>query len=58
MIVKRIEDFFNKIGLKFNKSRPDRLILTEMGHSGIESLHSKTVVKFEKIFAKINKMLS
>ena len=58
MIVKRIEDFFNKNGLEFNKSRPDRLILTELGCSGIESLHSETIARFEKIFAKVNKMLN
>lgn len=55
MIVKRLECFFknNDLG-DFNKNRPDRAILTELGKTNINELPEDLVKKFEKLFTKLN----
>lgn len=58
MIVNRITEFFksNDLG-KFNKSRPDKEILNELGRADIGDLPAELVGRLETMFGKINKML-
>ena len=56
LIVKKLECFFKENGLgSFNKGRPARAILTELGRASIDMLPKETIKNFEMLFDKLNK---
>ena len=52
-IVKRMEDAFKALGLAFQKTRPARLFMTQMGHEPEKVLPSVSRGRFEQIFQVI-----
>ena len=58
LIVNKLECFFKENGLgSFNKSRPARAILTELGKDNIDMLPEETIKNFETLFEKLNKAI-
>lgn len=55
-IVKRYEQAFEDLGMEFHKTRPARLLLNKMATDAATLIPAATVVRFERLFAKLTKL--
>jgi hypothetical protein len=51
--VKRFEEAFDALGLKFNKTRPARQFLTSMGSDPASVLTPESETRFKKLLASV-----